>query len=396
MIKANINSELLSWAREQASLTREEAAEKIELKPLKDLSAVDILKKWENGQDRPTRNQLEKIAKAYWQSVYVFYLDTPPSLSFDIVDFRTIGDQENSTLSPKLSAIIRRLLGQQSEIKYLLEQQIPPAKPLSWVGQHTIQTPIETIIAELKQHLGLTEEKRKSSQTELLKHLREKIEQMGVFVLFAGDLGSYHSKIDVDEFRGIALSDTQAPFILINSNDAKAAQIFTMLHELAHIAFGQSSLSNFSYLNTQTSHKDIETVCNRIAAEILLPEQDILQEWNTHKTKPFEDAINTIASLFSVSPIASARRLLNLGQISKERYWNFYEEQKKLWEESKKKQKEKPGGPSYLAVKQYSLGKKMIHTVLKALKKEEITYIHAHRILGIKTRHFDSLQKDID
>jgi hypothetical protein len=73
------------------------------------------------------------------------------------------------------------------------------------------------------------------TEDDLLGHLREQAHQAGIFVLLEGDLGSYHSKISPEEFRGIAIADSVVPLIVINPNDAKSARVFTLVHELAHI-----------------------------------------------------------------------------------------------------------------------------------------------------------------
>ena len=64
-----------------------------------------------------------------------------------------------------------------------------------------------------------------------------------MFVLLAGNLGSHHSAIPVSAFRGFAIADPIAPFIVINDGDAKAAWSFTLLHELAHLWLGATGVS---------------------------------------------------------------------------------------------------------------------------------------------------------
>ena len=46
--------------------------------------------------------------------------------------------------------------------------------------------------------------------------LRSKVEAAGVFVILKGNMGNYQSAIEVDAFRGFAIADDIAPFVVIN------------------------------------------------------------------------------------------------------------------------------------------------------------------------------------
>ena len=82
-----------------------------------------------------------------------------------------------------------------------------------------------------------------------------------MFVLLKGDLGSHHTAIDVEVFRGLAIADDVAPFVVINDNDSRAARSFTLLHELTHILLGQSGFRGMRV------EAEIEKFCDDVAAE---------------------------------------------------------------------------------------------------------------------------------
>ena len=72
--------------------------------------------------------------------------------------------------------------------------------------------------------------------------LIEAIEEAGILVMANGVVGNNTSRsLDPDEFRGFVLVDKIAPLVFINSSDWKAAQMFTLAHELAHIFIGSSA-----------------------------------------------------------------------------------------------------------------------------------------------------------
>ena len=96
-----------------------------------------------------------------------------------------------------------------------------------------------------------------------------------MFVLLAENLGSHHSAIPVSAFRGFAIADPIAPFIVINDGDAKAAWSFTLLHELAHLWLGATGVSG------GVPEMQIERFCCDVAGEFCGA-----AEWRREKDRP--------------------------------------------------------------------------------------------------------------
>ena len=92
--KANINREVLKWARKTAKISLEKAAATIS-KTCK----VDRIKDWESpeGTDLPSVKQMEKLARLYRRPVDVFYLKYIPKDFPALKDFRSNKDVELST-----------------------------------------------------------------------------------------------------------------------------------------------------------------------------------------------------------------------------------------------------------------------------------------------------------
>jgi transcriptional regulator with XRE-family HTH domain len=65
-VDALVNPDLLVWARRNSSLTIEQVAKKVPVKPKR-------LKQWEKGELRPTIKQLSKLGHIYKRSIPIFY-----------------------------------------------------------------------------------------------------------------------------------------------------------------------------------------------------------------------------------------------------------------------------------------------------------------------------------
>ena len=112
-------------------------------------------------------------------------------------------------------------------------------------------------------------------------YLRERIESNRIFVLLLSDLGSHHTTIPINVFRGFVYSDDLAPFVVINRNDAVSAWSFTALHEIAHLCLGSSGVSR-----AMGAICSIERFCNQVAGKILFPshERDVMDlDYGTDK-----------------------------------------------------------------------------------------------------------------
>lgn len=122
------------------------------------------------------------------------------------------------------------------------------------------------------QALGFNLEKRRQmpTWTEALRRFIQQADSFGIMVMVSGIVGSNTRRpLDPKEFRGFSLSDPLAPLVFINGKDTKAAQMFTLAHELAHIWLGETALSDVGPV-TVPSYK-VEVWCNLVAAELLVP-----------------------------------------------------------------------------------------------------------------------------
>jgi len=160
-----------------------------------------------------------------------------------------------------------------------------------------------------------------STWTDALRTLRDHAEGAGILVMFNGIVGSNtHRRLCPEEFRGFALCDDVAPLVFVNGADTKAAQMFTLAHECAHLWLGSSGLSN---VGMDTPSMDEERFCNQVAAEFLVPAKEIAG--NHDPSLPLEQEIQRLARSFKVSTLVVLRRLHELGSVGVDRFHIAYQ-----------------------------------------------------------------------
>ena len=142
---------------------------------------------------------------------------------------------------------------------------------------------------------------------EAVGELRRRIESLGIMAVINGVVGNNtHRKLDVEEFRGFALTDRHAPLIFVNGADAKSAQMFTLAHELAHVWLGPEGESISGFEGIFPGDSRIEKFCDQAAAEFLVPARELRERWRDVKNT--RDPFEQIARQFKVSPIVAGRR----------------------------------------------------------------------------------------
>ena len=268
----NINPAILKWARETAGMSLEEAALRLGFTSRAKLASAARLEALERGESKPTRNQLLKIAATYRRPLTAIYRTAPPAPGNRGEDFRSIGGVTGKR-EPLLDALLRVTRVRQDMVRSILEDD-EEVKSLSFVGSIPITEPIEDAAATIRTALDLDETRhvRVDSAAEQFAVLRERVEALGIFVLLAGNLGSHHTNLDERMFRGFAVADRIAPFIVINDQDATAAQSFTLIHELVHVYTGSTGVSAApTAVPPRTHPARVERFCNDVASEVLLP-----------------------------------------------------------------------------------------------------------------------------
>ena len=334
---------------------------------------------------KPTVKQLEDFSKKVHLPFGYLFLPKPPEESLPIPFFRTNNPQA-SRVSVNVYDTILLMQQRQDWLKdYLKEGEF---ESLPFVGKFRNVNNAAKIVTDIRNTLGLQGNWASQFQTwaDALKHLTYKIEETGIIMVFNGIVENNTKRpILVEECRGFVLVDQMAPFMFINNSDGKAAQLFTIVHELAHIWTGHSA--GFDFRRLQPADDAIEKLCDKIAAEFLVPEVSFNQVWLENPS------IKYAARYFKVSEIVIARRALDTGKISKAKFYEFYEEYSNR--EFVKNEKQSSGGDFYATTKK-RLSMTFAAHINNAVKANKLLYRDAYKLTGLKgdtfqtffTKHF--------
>ena len=264
---------------------------------------------------------------------------------------------------------------------FLIEQG---EEPLAFVGSVNLQDDPDEVAARIRGALSLPNDwaRRESTWTDALRTLREATEGADILVVINGIVGNNtRRKLDRDEFQGFVLADEYAPLIFINGADFKAAQMFTLAHELAHLWLGRGGVFNFEEM--QPANNEVELFCNRAAAEFLVPAAELRALWA--EAKEADEPFQFLARHFKVSPVVAARRALDLRLLNRQEFFDFYH----AYQEDERRQKRKSSGGDFYATQGTRIGERFADAVIRAVKEGRLLYRDAYRLTGLYGKTFD-------
>lgn len=395
----NVNPDVLIWARQTAGFSLEEAAEKLFDDGVQ-ATALEKLAKMEDGEKPPSRAQLNKFASLYKRPLLAFYMTEPPRTGRRGQDFRQSPDRRTTRQNAILDTLLRDVKARQEVVRDILLDD-EDFENLDYVGSLTMQSGVANVVTAITQRLDFDHTDislRKGNPEDLFKRLRYAAEEIGIFVLLMSDVGSWHSTIDASVFRGFAIADDVAPFVVINTKDAKAARAFTLIHEIAHIWLGQTGVSGaVSPRDPHNENARIEQFCNDVAGEILLPDGQFKNHTPAIDPSDADAAhamIETIASRWSVSEPMVAYRLARRGELSVDAYQSLRAMYFARWKASQAREKEKQkgkSGPDRHVLSQHYLGNAFIEVIYRTVRGNTLTYTKAANLLGAKPNAVEPL-----
>ncbi|MGD9598657.1 MAG: ImmA/IrrE family metallo-endopeptidase [Steroidobacteraceae bacterium] len=358
---------VLRWAAARARLSDERVSQKF-----------SKWASWLTGEAQPTLRQLEDFARLTHTAVGYFFLPQPPALDLPVPDFRTVRDETLAVPSTELLDVL--YLCQQRQDWYREYARLHGLPSVTFVSSaHADEAPVQ-VAARMRERLALSAGERQALATwgDALRQLIAKAEDIGVLVMASSIVGSNsHRKLDVGEFRGFALADNLAPVVFLNGADSKAAQMFTLAHELAHLWLGASGVSDVQV--GQIPEQGTERWCNQVAAELLVPMEAFrAQYW---ANEPVPEAIQRLAREFKVSTLVALRRLFDAGLVDQNALWRHYrDEQQRL----RQLERRESGGGDFYRTLGARVSKRFARAIVSSALEGQASFTEAFRMLGIR------------
>jgi Zn-dependent peptidase ImmA (M78 family)/transcriptional regulator with XRE-family HTH domain len=375
---------LLKWARESAHLSLEEVAKRFS-KPVEEISA------WESEFDAatPSYTQLEKLAyELYKRPLAIFFLPSPPSELRPEAEFRALPDADLRRLSRETVFLIRRARAYQTSLQELFGGRSPSIEPIWRRVALDISKSVTDQAAAVRVALGVPPigaiEWGAPDGDGALKLWRKAIEAGGVFV--------FKDTFKQREISGFCLADPELPVVMINNSTSKTRQIFSLLHELAHVLTSRRAISTFDdapLARLAPPERAIERFCNQIAAEILVPDQDFTVQvagLPRNVEALTSDDFAALAERYRVSREVILRRFRDSDRVSQA----FYEERKREWD-GQRPEKDGSGGSFYLTKGAY-LSERLMSEVFARYGRRQITVDEAADFIGVKPKQVDELE----
>jgi len=381
----SVNPDVLKWARTTAGLTTEQAARKLQFKDTSRWSAPDRLRAIEAGDTSPTRSVLKRMSAAFRQPLIALYMPTPPRRESRGHDFRSLPGAVDPAENTWVDFLCRDVRVRQQLIRQVMSDEGDQSGD-GLVDTCQMSHGVPSVVAQIVEmtDIDIWTYRQQPDQAKAFAYLRRQIEARGVFVLLAGNLGSYHTNLSTDVFRGFALADDVSPFIVVNPNDARTAMSVTLLHELTHLCLGQTGISGGE------PERRIERFCDAVASSILVRDEELVEHIGPLNNRAFEDAlaiIDEFADSVRVGPSLIAYRLNAINLLETERFRRLSAFFVDRWHRTRSKkqtlQQESASGPSYFVVHRHRLGNALVETTKRFVRARELSTTDAAKVLDV-------------
>ncbi|MEQ2005189.1 MAG: XRE family transcriptional regulator [Limisphaerales bacterium] len=364
-MNTNLEPNVLRWARIRAGLSPEELAKRLGKK-------VSRVVEWEMDGILSLK-QVEALAEKTHTPVGYLFLPKPPVEKLPVKDFRTVSGV--ATVSPNLLDVIYHAQRRQEWYRDHLKKA--GNEPLPFIGSLRPDTRVETAAEVIRSTLSIGPEIsfRASSWEESLELHVEEAEDAGIVVMRSSIVGNATRRaISVSDFRGFALCDKYAPVLFINTADSKAAQLFTLAHELVHLWIGESVVFNLD--DSLPPDQSVERYCNSVGAELLIPMAMFRVHWRTQADSYSE--VVRLGRQFKVSTLVTARRALDAGFIDQPRFKEIYANEVRRYHR-------KGAGGSFYRSAPIRAGRRLTRSLVVSALEGGTSYREAMQLVGVSS-----------
>ena len=358
---------------------------------IKNTDIIECLLKWKNGEKRPTFNQIESVSKATHIPLGYFFLKSPPNENYPILQYRTIKSVDTGALSRDVVDTLNHMESIQNWMRdYMIESGYDK---LHCIGSIHVDQEMQTNIRRFREVLEISTDwhNQITTKSDSFKFFREKLERIGIMVMVSGIVGNNtHRSLDIEDFRAFTLLDDYAPLIFINANDSHGAKLFSLLHEAAHIFLGVSNIYNDRYGDAE-GVTVVETLCNAIAAEILVPSTLFRNEWHKLLTQNMRSKLSALAAAYKCGIIVVARKALDNQFINRDEYKSVVDEAVGQFKTSRGKSL----GGDFYATTATRIDNRFLIALDNSVREGRTQYTDAFRLTHTNRKTFSSLMDEV-
>ena len=372
----DVTPEIMNWVLQRMDTSKIKA------------TILNDVKQWRIGAKKPTFNQIESLSKTTGIPIGYFFLQSPPVEDLSFLEYRTIDSIQLQDPSRNLIDTIQDMENIQNWMRdYLIENG--NAK-LDLIASQKQENDAISIANRIRKDLELSSDWYTNSQSawDSFKKIRALAEYSGIMVMMNGIVGcNTRRKLEIKEFRAFTLIDDYAPLIFINSNDSKNAELFSLLHEMAHIWLGYNSLYNDLYSTTNINK--VETLCNAIAGELLVPQDSFIVQWKNISERDIKVKIKNLAFYYKCGTTVLARKALINDYISNEQYSELVQDAIKNYNEIKAK--DKSGGGDFYKTMATRIDHRFFRALANTVKEGKTLYTDAFQLTHTNRQTFNNL-----
>ncbi len=368
------NPKLLKWARERSGFTLDDVAARMKKKP-------SDIQDWEIGTKAPSYSQLEKLARdIYKRPVAILFFPEPPDEPDPSTFFRTLPKTEIDLFWPNTLWLLRQARAMQIALYELSDDHNDSRQLIFRDIRLTLDVDIKSAASDVRNYLGvgIVEQKSWKDSKSALAAWRQAVQNSGIYV--------FKNSFKQKDICGFCILDDEFPLIYLNNSVAVNRQIFSLLHELAHILFWEYGITkqDSSYIDllpNQAGH--IERSCNALAGEILVPTDDFIL--NGAADFYDDNFISGLSRSYCVSREVILRKALDLSIINTAHYNSKIRE----WSEAAPDHAKRSCGGNYYLTQASYLGARFIDLAFGKYYQNRITREQLADYLNVKAKHVE-------